>query len=302
VFLNNRYYNPTVGVFLSVDPMVAKTGDPYLYAAGNPTTFSDPSGLCAVTQGMHSYDDGKGPCGGGGSHGSAQGLGGSATPVISASLGQDARSVVELYGRDAHALLALADFNLLAGYDYWGNVAPGAQDRLLKMAVWQAVGERVASVKRDPSHDGLNSDDFRKLTMLGAAGAAAIGGFAAGSASGGLDASVSTVRSSISKLGLDDLFDGVAIHTDEAPPGYYGSTSFTEGGGLQTNFFSEAFTSQRALDLTVLHEAFHVSDAIVMGQAAYEEMGACGCQVYENVANSLYEEYLGSPIVDVENR
>lgn len=57
-FLNNRYYDPTIGVFLSVDPLVAKTGTPYLYAAGNPTTLSDPNGLCAVTQGMHSYDDG----------------------------------------------------------------------------------------------------------------------------------------------------------------------------------------------------------------------------------------------------
>jgi RHS repeat-associated protein len=44
-YLNNRYYDPTVGVFLSVDPLVNKTGDPYLYAAGNPTTLSDPSGL-----------------------------------------------------------------------------------------------------------------------------------------------------------------------------------------------------------------------------------------------------------------
>jgi RHS repeat-associated protein len=45
VFLNNRYYDPTVGVFISVDPLVEKTGTPYLYAAGNPTTLSDPSGL-----------------------------------------------------------------------------------------------------------------------------------------------------------------------------------------------------------------------------------------------------------------
>ena len=45
VFLNNRYYDPTTGQFLSVDPLVAVTGDPYLYAGGNPTTRSDPSGL-----------------------------------------------------------------------------------------------------------------------------------------------------------------------------------------------------------------------------------------------------------------
>jgi len=48
VFLNNRYYDPTTGTFLSVDPLVAKTGQAYLYAAGNPTTLSDPSGLCSV--------------------------------------------------------------------------------------------------------------------------------------------------------------------------------------------------------------------------------------------------------------
>ena len=44
-YLNNRYYDPVTGEFLSVDPKVSKTGDPYLYAGGNPTTLSDPSGL-----------------------------------------------------------------------------------------------------------------------------------------------------------------------------------------------------------------------------------------------------------------
>jgi RHS repeat-associated protein len=74
-YLDNRYYDPDLGVFLSVDPLVATTGTPYLYANANPTTLSDPTGLCAVTQGMHSYDDGTGFCGGGGSHGSAAGWG-----------------------------------------------------------------------------------------------------------------------------------------------------------------------------------------------------------------------------------
>ena len=45
VFLNNRYHDPGTGLFLSVDPLVASTRDPYLYAAGNPTTLSDPIGL-----------------------------------------------------------------------------------------------------------------------------------------------------------------------------------------------------------------------------------------------------------------
>ncbi len=45
VFLNARYYNPTTGTFLSVDPLNETTGEPYLYANGNPTTLSDPTGL-----------------------------------------------------------------------------------------------------------------------------------------------------------------------------------------------------------------------------------------------------------------
>jgi RHS repeat-associated protein len=46
-YLNHRYMNPTTGQFLSVDPLVDTTHQPYLYANGNPTTLSDPSGLCA---------------------------------------------------------------------------------------------------------------------------------------------------------------------------------------------------------------------------------------------------------------
>ena len=48
VFLNNRYYDPTLGNFTTVVPLVGKTGTPYLYANGNPSTLSDPSGLCGV--------------------------------------------------------------------------------------------------------------------------------------------------------------------------------------------------------------------------------------------------------------
>ncbi len=44
-YLNNRHYDPTTGVFISVDPLVTITGQPYIYASGNPTTLSDPTGL-----------------------------------------------------------------------------------------------------------------------------------------------------------------------------------------------------------------------------------------------------------------
>lgn len=46
IYLNNRHYDPTTGVFVSVDPLVTTTMQPYLFGAANPATYSDPSGLC----------------------------------------------------------------------------------------------------------------------------------------------------------------------------------------------------------------------------------------------------------------
>jgi hypothetical protein len=43
--IRNRYYDPTLTTFTSVDPLVAATGTPYLYANANPTTYTDPTGL-----------------------------------------------------------------------------------------------------------------------------------------------------------------------------------------------------------------------------------------------------------------
>ena len=46
-YLNNRYHDPTTNQFISVDPLVTTTGEPYIYGAANPITYSDPDGLCA---------------------------------------------------------------------------------------------------------------------------------------------------------------------------------------------------------------------------------------------------------------
>lgn len=53
IYLNNRHYDPTTGVFVSVDPLVTITGEPYVYGSANPVTISDPTGLC----GCENFED-----------------------------------------------------------------------------------------------------------------------------------------------------------------------------------------------------------------------------------------------------
>ncbi|MHB8509715.1 MAG: RHS repeat-associated core domain-containing protein [Candidatus Dormibacteria bacterium] len=45
IYLRARYYDPATAQFISRDPLVAKTRDPYAYTADNPINRSDPSGL-----------------------------------------------------------------------------------------------------------------------------------------------------------------------------------------------------------------------------------------------------------------
>ncbi len=43
-YLRARWYDPATSVFMSVDPMVSSTGQPFVYAGDNPVNSSDPSG------------------------------------------------------------------------------------------------------------------------------------------------------------------------------------------------------------------------------------------------------------------
>jgi hypothetical protein len=43
-----RTYDPSTAQFLTRDPWVALTGEPYSYVGDNPLTFSDPTGRCSV--------------------------------------------------------------------------------------------------------------------------------------------------------------------------------------------------------------------------------------------------------------
>lgn len=55
VYLNNRYLDPTLGSFVSVDPMVTQTGEPHIYGHADPVVFSDPSGSDPDTSGSIQY-------------------------------------------------------------------------------------------------------------------------------------------------------------------------------------------------------------------------------------------------------
>ena len=44
IYLVDRYYDPVTGQFISVDPEVAQTQEPYAYVSGNPVESTDPTG------------------------------------------------------------------------------------------------------------------------------------------------------------------------------------------------------------------------------------------------------------------
>jgi RHS repeat-associated protein len=47
-YLRARYYDPGTGQFISRDPAVATTREPYAYVGDNPLNGTDPSGLCSL--------------------------------------------------------------------------------------------------------------------------------------------------------------------------------------------------------------------------------------------------------------
>jgi RHS repeat-associated protein len=49
IWLNARKYDTNTGQFMSIDPMLESTNEPYLYVQDNPENRTDPSGACAST-------------------------------------------------------------------------------------------------------------------------------------------------------------------------------------------------------------------------------------------------------------
>lgn len=55
VYLRARWYDPSTGQFLSVDPLVAQTQQPYQYGGDDPINETDPTGLCGDTSSWGSF-------------------------------------------------------------------------------------------------------------------------------------------------------------------------------------------------------------------------------------------------------
>ena len=55
IYLRARDYDPTTGQFLTVDPLVDSTLQPYAYTANSPLTGTDPSGLCWTGLGVNCH-------------------------------------------------------------------------------------------------------------------------------------------------------------------------------------------------------------------------------------------------------
>ncbi len=50
IYLRARYYDPATAQFLTVDPAVSKTHEPYVYVGDSPLAVIDPSGECAAAR------------------------------------------------------------------------------------------------------------------------------------------------------------------------------------------------------------------------------------------------------------
>ena len=148
IYLNARYYDPTLARFLSPDPVIKardpRTLDPYRYAENNPITYTDANGMCS-TNGNWAYVGGvlEPPCN---TSNYAPGAAPSyavATPRTAdrnhgqsgyALTANDAMNVMEMY--DALAQQKIAD----EGHFTWGDAWHAAAPAVASIAVGLVVG------------------------------------------------------------------------------------------------------------------------------------------------------------------
>ncbi len=158
IYLRARTYDPATAQFLSVDPAVAETGEPYSYAADNPIAFGDPGGLFSGDEPCNdgsyppSYPPDSGyPSQGGGSYpGDGSGLGGFEGQVDDPAQWDDPGK-----WRD-DVLKALVDM----GKDAWLNVFkgefnPGDLMKTFYQSIGEASFEQMTSWLEEHAYNGM---------------------------------------------------------------------------------------------------------------------------------------------------
>jgi hypothetical protein len=87
VYFIDRYYDPATDQFLSVDPDVAETGQPYVFTGDDPVNGSDPLGLYITGGGSSECNSSSGTLYCTGSTSSGQSVAGSYNPSTGATTG-----------------------------------------------------------------------------------------------------------------------------------------------------------------------------------------------------------------------
>jgi RHS repeat-associated protein len=184
-YLVNRYYDPSTGQFLTVDPLVGVTDQPYAYTAGDPVNLVDPGATevdppdpaGSQLAGPDSDGGGGGGAGGGGSAGGDSGgigaspvASGSSVPPASSADGTSAAetptglsqpavgdTIYRVYGGDSKA-----------GGASWTPVDPDTVENYRDVAGLPSGGETDATNTGQFVIEGVLEDPEAVVTVRGA--------------------------------------------------------------------------------------------------------------------------------------
>ena len=246
-----RYYDPTTGQFLTVDPLVDQTEQPYQYTSDDPVDGTDPSG---------------------------QASSGDSVWHVAANFGA---GVLESGAQTINSYIA---FETLGQYNPDLYVAPaycgagGYSEGVAAGYVGQVglSGYTLAS-------DALNAFRLSQATEDGASALYRISseGVSDG-AEGGLPITPDTVQSVIDKYGISFPDDTNITIRGGAPPGYMGGTF----SASDVDVYEGAFSSEEQLARTLYHESLHVAQYQALGgEAVQANMGALENLTYAQEAS-----------------
>jgi RHS repeat-associated protein len=178
-YLRARYYDPATAQFLTRDPAVATTMSPYGYAAGNPLSHSDPSGMIGrdrLSQDQQKQVDQQ--CS---TWGRANLCSAAAFCENAETCRFDGDQMVACYGEVSNAIAACKDGMVTLEGGYKESIADAQRD--LKEIV-AALGAAQQGV------DWYNADNTCKARVLAGATVLATGGILLVGATGGASAGI----------------------------------------------------------------------------------------------------------------